>query len=209
MIAPAGRLSRTDGVLIGIVAALAVASVASPELEYRAYSRWRGANPIRLARQPPESRWPAWIREWKWPAQRSLQAISAGLVTASAGLAFVAFRPGRAARPRRLGPGYVALAIAGALSVASAFDFIRWQWADPLLSGWGPRDEPGEPLLAWIGITDRVDVDLTWAMIPAWVYLASTGHWRRPLDPIDRLGRGLGWAWIVIIAARWAVARIP
>jgi hypothetical protein len=201
------QLSRFDKILIGILAALTVTTAVWSEQEDRAYDRWRNS-PLAKRSNQPESRRPAWVREWKRLAWWRLHAARSGLVTASLGLALVAFRPGRIARPRRRGPGYVAVAITGTLSAVSVFHFIDGQWVEPLLTDQAPFYESAEPPLAWSYITDWAR-SVPWAIVPAWIYLALTGHWRRPLDPLDRLGRWLGWAWVGVIAANWMVELIP
>jgi hypothetical protein len=206
MIVPTCRLSRADQILLGIVAALTVASVVGLVLEDRAYFAWREAHPSPPLPYQPRSRWPVWVK--KRPSKVCVQAIRAGLVAASLGLAFVAFRPGRSTQPRRRGPGYAAMALSGGLVVATLGSCASSLWIEPLVTGQGSIDAVGGPPLPWTMITERDSLTVFWGIVPAWIYLALTGHWRRPLDPLEKLGRWIGWGWIGIVALNWMGERI-
>lgn len=208
MLDPTRRLSKLDRILIGVVVALSVASVAGSELEDRAYSRWRAAHPVTMSKQP-ESRWPAWILDWRLPIQSRLQSAKAGLVTATLGLAFVAFWPGRSARPRRLGPGRVAIAVGGGLVVTSIGFLVKPFWIDPLVTGRWPISDPSRPAMYWMSLSSIVDPTVAWGILAGWVYLAISGHWRRPTDLLERAGRWLGWAWLIVYVATFLSWQIP
>ncbi len=207
MIASPRRLSCGDRVLLGIVAALSVAAFVGSELEDRAYYRWRALVPLQMQKQP-ESLWPASIRDWKRPVRRRLQAFNSGLIVASLGLAFVAFRPGRNARPRRRGPGHAAIALGGGL-VATSLGFVAERnWLDPFVTGYWPTYEPGEPSMPWTDMTSGLDPTVAGGIIPAWIFLAATGHWRASPDPLEMLGRWLGWGWIAAIVVNWVQLQV-
>ena len=82
---------------------------------------------------------------------------------------------------------------------------VGWAWAGAGLSlttllTATVRPSAIQPPDRWVQkfLVDEVFMYVGACVAAAWVLLAVTGLWRRPVDWIDRLGRLVGAAWIVI-----------
>ena len=153
--------------------------------------------------------WPRWVYEARKPAEHAIEVVEAGLLTAGLGLSILMIRrdrptPTRPSRPgrRRLGPGRVAALIATGWLAFGTVVALRAMLIDPHVP------EPPNPFVppasvaphpCWPSILGAIPLGLGEAIAAAWIFLALTGRWRRePADPLERLGRWLGWAWIAV-----------
>jgi hypothetical protein len=129
------------------------------------------------------------------------------LVFATAGLTLAIGLRGKLRRRDRLRPG-ILTALVG--SVAITYHMMRVGfWAiDYVIRP--PRSEfPGDPaknfweLHPFFSLWDLAEFGVRWMIAGAWMVLVATGRWRAPVSWEDRLGRWLGWGWMVLAVCDW------
>ena len=185
--------TRVDAAALALAVLLGAALAVATDREYMIL---HGRRP---ARASAFTRLPGWVKERRHDAIRVLHAAVAFLTGLGLGVAVVTARPrGGGFRRSRLGAGHVAALLTAVLALAFA---VRGG-LDLVITPPNPRAParlapPGVFSLytAWYELRRQI----TWAILGAWLVLAATGRWRRPIDAADRLGRVLGLGWLVLL----------
>lgn len=199
-----------------IVAGLTLGTMAVWRVESEELRRWAethgyggaGRAWIRPVPVPdrPWSAWPRWVEDWSGPILRQVGFAQAGLLFVGLGMTIMGLprwrrRTSTAARRRvRRGPGEVAAAISAAWLAIATMTTVDSTLVLPQLPTWTP--DPWElavtvPRWFLTGCTSWGTAGLPESIAVAWAYLAITRRFRwTSTDPIERVGRWLGWGWI-------------
>jgi hypothetical protein len=196
------RLSAPDLAILGFLAICGVLAPLSSDREFLAHQRWAASTQI--ARMPSASKPPASAVEIKASASRAVQDLEAVLYVTCPGLALIAYRPRRSVRPRRRGPGHVALAIAGGLVSYGLASFCWFTYGPAEWTGYTPNTMAGRPSTFWTHLPHGLGDAITYGILSGWLYLAVIRGWGESRLPLERTGRWLGLAWIIASVVSWS-----
>lgn len=195
MTAQNSKWSRLDLAALGFTAAcVAIAAVTSDRefLSFRLFLKSAG----HIAPNAPA---------FEAPVSRAIQTFMAVLYAACPGLAFIAYRPGRVPRPRRRGPGHIALAIVVGFA---CWGLANWCWFFTGPAAWSGYDQwasTGWPLMFWVYMPTGSGDCVAGAIVAAWLYLAVIGGWRRADALLEITGRWIGASWVFTAVAAWGI----
>lgn len=143
-------------------------------------------------------------------ASRWAESVQVFALIFAVGLASAAFRrrPNRSPAPDRpdVGPGRVASAILVASLALASVAVARYQWLSWLREA-RPSSGPGR--VYWIPLVRIAQAWAGWMIASAWTVGRIVRGPRPPEDVIERLGRWLGWAWLISGAIRWSEKLLP
>ncbi len=191
---PSSLPSGLGFVIFAIIAIVAGLCAVSADRTFVAVKQWENSSPQFGGAAP--ANWPAEALAIKDFARRSIQDFDACLYVISLSLALIAFRPHRNRRNRRYGPGHVALAASGGIITYSLVYYLWFVHGDPKLTGFKPFLMAGMPHTFWSHLPYGHGLSIAICIVAAWVYVLAIEGWRRPKEPLERVGRWVGWSWI-------------
>jgi hypothetical protein len=188
-------LSRMDILLLGVVAAASLASVAYSAQEQVSWAQSQ-IGVISMDDRP--SNLPASVRAWRAPLGLVLNCFEAGLMVAGTGLAILAIRPGRLQPRGRTGSGEIASTITALVLACYLIGTAVDRWVDSLVAlpaGTSPGISP-QSVMVWSTAGGDLGRGVPWIILSGWAYLVLSRQWRPARGRLDQLGRWVGWSWL-------------
>jgi len=200
--APAPRPTRTDAVILLGTAILAALAMLQADRDDRRY--WVAVDAGFHLQTEESFLWagmPEWLGNRRRLVERLRADLAATLTVSGIGLAALALRI--RPRPRRrewLRPGVGAIALSNLVALLYAPHAAVVQASYGGRIAW-PQTYTGPPIahyqFFWFVDAYRIAM----AILGAWIVAALAGRWRRRAGLAERLGRCLGWGWLVHLGA--------